>query len=183
MNDHRLAENIINKFEKELDSFPLNVRLHWAERIFRITGDEKYEHQIINYFEKRERRIRRILEIVDDKKAQKTFGINLIKNSEIKKDSPRFKQRFPVYKKYPEFKYLQELAWYLNKMKEYSFTKLFIKNISFNNYLQKVRRLDYEKYLLKKDILLVDPVQTINTLFHIKNIGIIDITNKVIKYC
>jgi hypothetical protein len=172
MNKHsKQAEKLKSRFESVLDAFPIGKQWHYSERLYRTTGNStKYIPYIKKYWLRKINSFQALLATFGDSKKEKTLGRKYVKNlSKFK--SARLQKRVPVYNKMPEFKYYQELIWFLNRAKDYNIKKTFSPTLlkEFNIKLQKV---DFRKYFNNKALIKIDPVQTVNTLFFLKNLGI-----------
>jgi hypothetical protein len=173
-----LALQIKEIFDNNLFSFPINKQWHYAERLYRITGKNNYKIPILNYVLAKRVELNDLLYAVNNSEKQDAIGRKLIKRLEST-SSERIKKRISIYQKYPKVKYLQEIIWFLQKYKEYNILECL--NINFEETIKILQTYDYEK-IFNEEILTVDPVQTVNTLFYLRNLNIVDIVNRKLKF-
>jgi len=174
-----IKNNIINIFNSHLESFPLSVQRHFAERMYRITEDKKYLPYIQKYCKKNLPKAIKYCKSINKKSDIKKFGLSEIQDLLKKSHSQRLIKRIQMYKKFPEFKFYQELVWYLDRFNEYNL-KVFTNSKLYKKTLDILKKIDFQNYFNNNEIMVCDPVQSINLLFSLKNLKLITNFDEII---
>ncbi|MBU0976344.1 MAG: DUF3541 domain-containing protein [Patescibacteria group bacterium] len=170
------VETLKSRFESELEKFPLGKQWHYSERLYRTTGNKKYIKNIRKYWIQRTRSFHDLINALNDDSRQKTLGRKYVESLK-KYKSPRLQKRVPIYREIPEFKYFQELIWFLNRAKDYKIKKNFSPTL-LKDTADKLKSINFREYFNNQILMKFDPVQTVNTLFFLKNLGIADYTTE-----
>lgn len=179
MDDASLVENIKSHFENVLPSFPLKTQRHYAERLYRITGDKKYADIIANYYKQMKQHIQEDISLLDNPDRQEEFGNRFFNENIHKTLNSRILERVSYYNKNPRTKYFLELVTKLDKLQDHSLFDGF--GISKPEILKKLKKTDFRKLLIDDELLLVDPVQTTNAIYHLKNLDIVNLENEYLE--
>lgn len=168
--DKEIAEQLKTLYENKLYTFPVSIQRHYSERLYRITGDKKYTRPIELYFLSKFNKLKRFVSGIDDLEQQKAMGLKLIEESTQKNRKARIIKRAEVYRTLPEFKYYQEVVWFFNKLNEHQILNILVNNA--DDILQKLNKINFKNYLSNEKLITLDPVQTANTVFHLRNLGL-----------
>lgn len=182
MDELQISNNLKQLLESNLHTFPINKQLHYCERLYRITGDEKYIPPIKDYCSKKYPEFQDYINSFGDIDRMKDIGNKFIDRAAEQKNAKRMLDRIPVYREMPEFKYFQELVWYLNKFTDYGFTEI-LETDEVKGIFYKLKEMNWRDYFFNIKLVTADPVQTVNTVFHLKNLGLGDFTKEYLDFC
>lgn len=180
INYNDLALKLTASLEKKVARFPSRRKLHFAERLYRITGNRKYLSWIKEFINDNYPVFLTSGEILGNIEAEREFGLKSI--NRLSSLSPLKAPRWQYYQNFPELKFYQSLVYLLNKFSEYQIVEI-TSQAKYKQSIAKLEQINWSNYLLNKDFIYFDPVQGINQVFWLKNLGIIDLITPFLEKC
>jgi len=156
VHDQQIAYLITKTFENKLSGFKPERQRHFCERLYRLTGKEKY----IPYFGQ----FLFYLNISADKDKVIKAGRKIISQM-------RTKSWIKYYKKVPPLRFYQKLIFYLNKFREYQVNQV-LNSPPYSQAINLLKNVDLEKYFLNQELIRVIPGQTTNYIFWLERLKI-----------
>lgn len=177
MTDHNKQANIItHALESQVCYMRARRQAHFAERMYRITGSDKYKQPIANFMGMRVLKFQQQSQFLGNMQWIRDYGIKKTKWL-ASVSSSKLSNRWDHYRKFPELKYYQELAYTLVKFSEYEMQEQ-LESQEFKKSIDLLTTVDWENTALNEQLLQSDPVQTINLIFWLRNLNIADLTQE-----
>ncbi len=174
----KASERAITNLAKRIESFRPNRKLHFYERMYRVTGQARFIPPLSSAFQELMRDFENKAKIAGDISKEKREGLE--KLNLLKDLSPLKKIRWEYYEKHPEIKYYQSLIYLMLKISDYQVSK-YLNSQGYKVAITRLGRIDWKKIFSDNDLLFFDPVQNINLAFWLKDLEITNITDSVIK--
>lgn len=174
MNHSQVAEKIKQTLEKNFFSLRLRKQAHFSERMYRISGQNRYIPPIKSWATALYFKFLCQAPLLGKKSLEKEEGtkrLKALKALVAAKKQPRIE----YYQSMPEFKFYQEIIFALIKFKEY---QLGVETKMALDYLKKV---NWRKYFSDQKLVYLDPVQTTNHVFWLKRLKIVDLVDDYLR--
>jgi len=170
-----VAQKITRTFESQLFSFDLKHQAHFATRMWRISGEEKYCLPIFFNFQLRTLKMAEAISGWKRKSSQKKIEVEMLERWEP--SSKRGIQKKEMYQRNPDLYFYTRLIHYLFLLKSFGLereplSELYSQNI---RYLQKI---DLFKLVTQPDFIRFDPSIVVNTVYYLQYLGVANLESK-----
>lgn len=169
----KINQQIKNTFEKNFSTLSLASQEHYALRMYRIAGLEKYLPSIIKFFKKNLPVLVQDIQNFSDQNYQKKRGLKLLKDFKTGGKKRRRLQK-AFYLKNPKTKFLINLILWLQKLKNFG-----LDHPCFSQVQNDLKEINHAKTFLSHQYFQIDPSEAINTIYFLKNLKIINLTPQI----
>lgn len=173
-----ISQRIQKTFEDNFSSLKPYLQQHYSLRLWPITGKKKYLSTIIKIQKQNLKEWLEDVKNLENENYLSSRGLQLVKKLGPYKGQRR-KHQAAYYLKNSKIKFLTYFIWQTNKLKVFNLNgnlaPFFKKAVDF------LKTYDWKNIYLNNTFLKVDPSECINSLFMLKNLGIVDLTGKIRK--
>lgn len=170
-----IAEKIRRTYEENLFSFSLDHQYHFAIRRWRITGQARYVPPIFYDFQMQTLRKFSWLKNLKEENYRRERIKRLIEKLTTK--TSRQIRKKETYQRHPDFIFFASLLRYLFLLKTYCLEPIFTPK--FEQTLAFLRKVDFNSLFLSDELKRYLPSLTINTLYYLKYLKIMDLEVKL----
>lgn len=177
----RLTEKLHSLIEKNFDSLSSYHQLHFAVRMYRISGRKQDARKTARVLASLQPEIQKDLAYLDNRSYQNQRGLTLAK-ALFTTNSPRNRQKNMFYRKNPSFRFFLNVIYEVNLLYDFNLLSAFQLTQLKSWYLRGVGG----RWITDKKLWLVDPSRAINTIYFLANLGIADLRPQlrslIVKY-
>jgi hypothetical protein len=172
----RTAENVSrgikDRLESELFAFAPSIQRHYATRMYRVTGDERYIYPIIFDMMLLTRRLSKDASALFDEQHILRRTQELLNSFE--EDTRKGEMRREAFSKRGNLLWLLDMVYICEQMKEYGLDegedrKAFLTVVAY------LRKVDFASMLLDTALIRVYSPQLANFVYYLQNLGIVDL--------
>lgn len=174
-----ISDQIIKKYEDNINEFSPSKRIHWLIRRYRTSGSQKYIPLIRGTCKELLPRMKETLGVFTSDKEIIDLGKK--KLIDYKADSPRKARRLAYYKNRPEVMVYMEGIFYMFLIKSLGLEAAVEISPEFKRAKERTKQKDIGRVFLNKRFLIVNPSQSANMINFLAFLGISDYRPKLIK--
>lgn len=173
----RVGQEIRTRYESHLETFSLNKQRHYAQRLYRITGNTDYLPWNLDY-------AKRLLgELRVDIAGLKLPGYALMQSREVVEDyasrTEKQRSRKRMLGKWGEIAYAKNLAFRLVQARYYGLlNEAFLPD--YGRALTYLASVDFRAFLTDPQVLRVYAPQAANQLYYLHELGVSDLRDPVL---
>lgn len=168
-NNHKIAQQIIDAYTKNLKILPQNSRGHFFQRAYRITGDQKYCDLLGQYYYNN--RIPVIQSGLLNLRANVEDAAQLPLTGIHPKDNPRKIVRYELYKQEPALSFFDEFLINLYYIKSAHLCETPHKDLCIDA-IDLLEKINFEKLYYNENTILKDGSFMINSVFFLNYLKI-----------
>lgn len=172
-----MGEEIRNRYESRLETLSLSKQRHFSQRLYRITGNEKYLPWNLPY-------ARQLLgELRVDIAGLNVPGYALVRSRQVVEDygsrTEKQRARKKMLGEWGEIAYAKNLAFRLVQAKYYGLLdEAFLPG--YERALDYLASLDFQSFLTDPEVFRVYSAQVANQLYYLHELGVADYREQVI---
>ncbi|MGF1614531.1 MAG: DUF3541 domain-containing protein [Gammaproteobacteria bacterium] len=178
LSGHKLADAIQERYEAELISLPFAKQRHYAQRLYRITGDDKYLPVNLCYAN------HLLLSVGEDIAGLKQSGYAASRSRELIAGYPirtaKQRARQQMLGEWGEIAFARSLLFRLVQLDYYQLldSDLLVDRQRALDYLAMV---DFAPFLTDPDVIAIYAAQVANTVHYLHQLGIADLRDEVVS--
>jgi hypothetical protein len=176
--DHAAAaESIRAHYEVALSDLPQSKQRHYAQRLYRVTGDARYLPLNRAYGQRLVSQLNEEIEALGTPGYAKRQAREAVENYST--SSKKHRRRKRMLAEWGEIVYAKSLAFDLTQMKHYGL--LNERELpSYQRALDYLADVDFRPFLLDPDVMAVYAAQVANLTFYLDELGVTDLRQEVI---
>jgi len=174
--DYKLmAYSIKAKFDALLSELDPDTQRHYAQRMYRISGDTNYIKPIRAQFELELRQLQNDLDSLNDSKYLEKRIEYLLED--FNRDSRKGKARYWLFKRNGSMIFDLNLLYIANNLHDAGIeTSQHIKE--YQRVLEYLKTIDFRKFLLDEEVIEKYSAQAVNNVYYLYNLDLSDLREK-----
>lgn len=174
----KIADRILDTYEKNLFSLSPKYQSHFAVRVLRVKDDERYLNPILVDFQSRTlTTIPRIKELQKGE-SPKNLAEEMLESYVAKSEKKR--RRLEVYKKKPEIYFYLKLIHYLFLAKSFNLDKLEGFSDYFEVGVNHLKTVNLEEILFYEDLVEHNPSPVANSVYYLEYLGVGNLSEQLL---
>lgn len=171
--DYRtIAEDIKTKYDSTLSQLDPDTRRHYAQRMFRLSGDTNYIAPVRVQFGLEQRQLLNDLDSLNNKDYLKKRIEYLLED--FNRDSRKGKARYWLFKRNGSMIFDLNLLYIINNLHDAGIDNSDNKQL-YNRCLAYLKNVDFEQFLLDEEVIEKYSAQAVNYVYYLYNLELSDI--------
>jgi hypothetical protein len=173
------AETIRQRLESSLFTFEPSTQKHFALRMYRLTGDERYIQPILFDLLVTAERFERDAAGADDT-AYVTSRCAEIRES-LNPATRKGRLRLAMFEKWGGIDFYLNLLHRVNKLSEYGLSETSRFKPAFEQAMAAIQSVDFAPFLLDTGVIRLYSPQAVNYVYYLKDLGVVDLRDQYKK--
>lgn len=163
-----IAERIRARFESELFTLPPEIQAHWALRLYRATGEERYRYSVLSHAVLLERNLAKDLAGLDDADYRRErIDQHMLA---FASNSRKSRSRRALFEQHPEALYQLRMLSAWHRLGQLGFP-----GSAFAGLPGLFARGGLQRFLLAPEVLDIYAAQAVNYVYYLNELGVADL--------
>lgn len=172
MSDYtEIVKEITQSFEEQLFSFKPASQAHFATRLWRLSGEEKYLPPVFAHFQLQTLKMAEHLYHLEKKNYLRKEALQVL--TEWEPAGKRGREKKTMYGKNTDLLFYTRLVHYLFLVASYGLEKIFEEPYSLAK--KHLGQVPFSRLLLNKEFIKADPSIAVNTVYYLQYLNIADL--------